>query len=290
MKPLFQHKATTSFAMWFDNYLSCNADAFKNKTGILYPQDDDRLDPRFVSYASPYKQWLFDSENPSSDVPTGIYLNGELIERGQSGMSIDFDNGRVLIGSEYENEINEVSGSFSVKDINIYLADQSEESLIIENKYDLNSRFRQSTSGINPYDQVIPAAFISMEQSNNTPIAFGGEDKTTLNYRSVIFAENLYFLDGAISLFTDAKNISFPDIGFTGYPLNEKGDLKAEFTGDGYSYAEQCKNYQGENMFYIENVYASKINDRVNSQINPGTFLGFIDFEVSMFRFPRQSK
>ena len=46
MKPQFQHEATTSFALWLDHHLCKNAEAFENKEGNLYYQEDERI-PRY---------------------------------------------------------------------------------------------------------------------------------------------------------------------------------------------------------------------------------------------------
>lgn len=284
MKPLFQHKATTSFALWFDNFISRKAEAYSNKTGVLYYQEDDRLDPAYISYASPYKQWEFDSSVPGALIPTGIYVDGQFVGRGETGLKIDFDNGRVLFSGAHVDANRHVTGAFAVKDINVYLADETEENLIVENKYDVNSRFKQGASGIAPYNQVVPAAFVSMEESHNEPLAFGGHDTTILNYRVVVFSENLYQLDGAISICTDAKQENFPNISFEGYPLNEFGDLKTGY----YNYVETANELMpNQEVFMINKVFASKISDRITNKTNPGLFLSFIDFEVYKFRYPR---
>ena len=284
MKPLFQHKATTSFAMWFNNFLLRKGEAYSNKTGTFFYQEDDRLDPNYISYASPYKQWVFDSSITGASIPSGVYVDGNFVERGETGLKIDFDNGRVLFSGDYVDANRNITGSFAVNDINIYLTDETEENLIVENKYDLNSRFKQGVSGITPYNQVVPAAFISMQKSQNVPLAFGGEDQTNLSYRIVGLAENLYQLDGIISLCTDSSYEVFPDMTYMGYPLNEFGDLK---TG-GYNYVNSAnEKIPNQNVFMVDTVYASKISDRVTNRTNPGLFLGFIDFDIAKFRYPR---
>lgn len=301
MKPQFQHEANTSFALWFDYHLINNQEAFSNKNGNFYYLPDERLpnypdDPNgFVSYNSEYKQWVYDADVNGADIPSGVYIdtgdgNYNFCPRGQSGLSLDFENGRVLLSGAYfptnYNTLN-IRSDFAVKDINVYLADDTEENLVIQNKYNVNSRTTPEYGqgvGLPPYQQVAPAAFISMETSQNQPFALGGEDLTTLNYRIVFFAEDLYQLDGLMSICTDAYNIGIKNIGYDHHPLNEYGDLK---TGH-FSYKDTVRNTQVlQPLLFIEEARGSKISDRLSNGTNPDLYLGFVDFQVSQSRFPR---
>ena len=301
MKPQFQHKATTSFALWLDHHLGYKAEAYSNKSGHLYYTPDERLplypdDPAdgLIAYSSEYKQWVYDSDITGATIPTGVYIDTgagySFVARGESGLRIDFDNGRVLLSGAFfptnYNTLN-ITGEFAVKDINVYLTDDTEENLVLQNKYNVNSRtvpdYGKGT-GIPPYEQVAPAVFISMENARNTPFAFGGEDLTHLNYRAVFFAENLYQLDGALSVSADTFNMGVTNIGYDDYPLDEYGDLKTGY----FSYSETAKNCNVNNrLMFIEDAKASKISDRLSRATNPDLFLGFVDIELNQARFPR---
>ena len=54
MKAQFQHNLTTSFFLWFDNFLLTKGEAFSNKTGELFNYTDDRLDSTYKPYGSAY--------------------------------------------------------------------------------------------------------------------------------------------------------------------------------------------------------------------------------------------
>jgi hypothetical protein len=281
MKPQFQHQVTTSFALWADNYLMSKGEAYTNYTGAFYYTEDARLPEGKIAYNSPHKQWVFDANIDGAFIPTGIYDEGGDMARGTNGLSLDFDNGRAILDSAYGTTKTTVSGSYAVKDFNVYITSQTEEQLIIENKYDTNSRFKQELSGISPYSHVIPAIFINIQDGQNQPYAFGGEDKTNSDIRCVIFAENSYQLDGALSIFNDSKHEVFKKLGFEDYPMQELGEV----TGFNYKTLIDGKN---RDLFFIENVRVSKLSDRVNKNIDPSLFMGFIDFEISNLRFPRQ--
>ena len=173
----------------------------------FYHQYDERLDPEFISFASPHKQWVTDSSVEGAAVIEGITLNGDYIPKNQQGIRYDYQNGRVLIPRLISRETDAVEGLYSVKDFNIYITDQTEEELLIETKFDKNSRFDQNIdSGVKPYDQVVPAIFISYEQGYNKPFAFGGQDTTVSQLRCVAFAESSFQLDGIFSILKDLNS------------------------------------------------------------------------------------
>lgn len=224
MKVAYQHEVTTSFVLWFDHFLLSKGNAYKNLTSQFYYQADSRF-PENKIYASPHKQWVMDSSIDGANIPYGIYNNGAFIPRGTNGLRLDFENGRAILDSTFSSTAN-ITGSFALKDFNVYVTDQNEEDLIIESNLKINSRFFRENTGIPPYDQVVPAIFISNEGSRNDPFAFGGEDKTTTYFKAAVIAENLYNLDGVLSIFNDANRTIFSKIDFKDHPMNEFGDLK----------------------------------------------------------------
>jgi hypothetical protein len=277
----FQHKATNSFMLWFDNYLLKKGEAYSNKSGVFYYYADDRLDDRFKAFGSPYKQWVNDSSITGATIPSGAHVNGTFQPR-SSGLLLDFTNGRALIGNAASSA--SVSGSFAVKDFNIYFTNDGEEDLIVDKKYNPNSRvFSAVTSYIEPYDNVVPAIFISSQSMNNAPFSFGGEDTTQIQMKAVIMAENSYQLDGALSIFADSFNEVFPSIPFSGNPTTEYGDVKDGF----YSYDSLKNRYNSEPLFFIDDVVTSKLTDKARKSLANDLFIGFIDFEIHQQRYPR---
>ena len=224
MKVTYQHEVTTSFVLWFDNFLLSKGSAYRNITSPMYYQTDDRL-PNNTIYASPHKQWVNDSSIEGAQIPIGVTRDGSLIERGTNGLKLDFENGRAILDSSFPTTAS-LTSTFAIKDFNIYVTDQNEEDLIIESNHKINSRFFRENAGIPPYDQVVPAIFISNDGSRNDPFAFGGEDKTTCYFKAAVIAENLYTLDGVLSIFNDANRTIFSKINFQDHPVNEFGDLK----------------------------------------------------------------
>ena len=279
MKEQFQHKVTTSFFLWFDNFLLEKGEAYSNKTGQLYYYSDPRLDSDYVAYGSPYKQWVTDSSITGATIPTGVHFGTETSGR-SDGIVFDFDNGRVLVEDSATGST--ITGEFAVKDFSIYLTNDTEDDLIVENKYVVNSRLPSGPlTYIEPYDDVVPAVFISTSQSDNTPFAFGGMQDTKVQIKAVVIAEDTYQLDGVLSIFMDSVDETIVPVPMSGYPITELGDLK----GGSYYYTGTTDNYTGGLDFYIDKVRTSKLSDRTRRELANELYIGFIDFDLQQHRY-----
>ena len=279
MKEQFQHKLTTSFFLWFDNFLLKKGEAYSNKTGELYYYSDARLDSDYTAYGSPYKQWVTDSSITGAVIPTGVHFGAETSGR-DNGIVFDFDNGRVLVNTATTDST--ITGEFAVKDFSVYLTNDTEDDLIVENKYSVNSRLPSGPlTYIQPYDDVVPAVFISTAQSENRPFAFGGMQDTTVQAKAVVIAEDTYQLDGVLSIFMDSVDETIVPVPMSGYPITELGDLK-EGT---YNYTGTTDNYTGELKFYIDKVRTSKLSDRTRRELANELYIGFIDFDLQQHRY-----
>jgi hypothetical protein len=279
MKAQFQHNLTTSFFLWFDNFLLTKGEAFSNKTGNLYYYADDRLDSTYKAYGSPYKQWVTDSSVSGVSVPSGVYVGGSFSGR-DDGVVLDFENGRSLISGSATDLT--VTGEFAVKDFNVYITNDTEEDLVVENKYSVNSRLPSPSEGaIAPYDDVVPAIFISTAAIENKPFALGGMQETQVSVKAVVLAEDTYQLDGVLSIFADSRDENITELPMTGYPITELGDLK----GGSYSYTGFIDSYSKEDAFYINSVRTSKLTDRDRKSLAHELYVGFIDFDIQKHRF-----
>ena len=279
MKEQFQHKLTTSFFLWFDNFLLTKGEAFSNKTGDFFYYSDDRLDATYKAYGSPYKQWVTDSSITGATVPSGVYIGGNFSGR-DDGVVLDFDNGRALVsGSSTDLTI---TGSFAVKDFNVYMTNDTEEDLVVENKYTVNSRLPSGPyTYISPYDDVVPAVFIASSDSRNSPFALGGMQDTQVTMKAVVLAEDPYQLDGVLSIFMDSAEECINPIPMTGYPTTELGDLK----NNTYNYINKRNEYSDEIKFYINGVTTSRLSDRDRKSLAHDLYVGFVDFDVQQHRY-----
>jgi hypothetical protein len=284
MKPVYQHELLNSFYLWFDNFLLEKGEAYKKYTTDFYYYADERIQDKVV-FGSPYKQWVYDKGITSAVInPTISGDGGTAISAGDSGCMFDYDNGRLLFDSDFATGTN-ISGTYTVKNFNIYIANQNEESLITAGKYKNNSRYTRTLTYVDPYDQATPAAFLSLGTTHNVPLALGGEDNTVTDITAVIFAENMYQLDGILSVFADSTKESFGSIAFTGSPLDEFGAVKAAYS-TGYDYNNVASSASSE-QYFIQDTTVSKVSDSADKTLPVDLFVGFVDFEINKYRFPR---
>jgi hypothetical protein len=275
----FHHKFTNSFFLWFDNYLLTKGQAYSNVTGKFFNYEDARLDSEYKIFGSAYKQWVNDSSIVGADVPSGVFVNGAFSGR-NTNLILDFENGRVL--SKSLPAQSSITGSFAIKDFNIYFSNETEEDIVVENKYDTNSRIVLNEEDyIKPYDQVIPAIFLSLDGVSNKGFAIGGMEETTLNAKAVILSENNYQLDGVLSIFADSRNEVFPVIPMADHPMNEFGDLKTGY----YSYSALKSQFSVDTNFYINNAVTSKLTDKARKSLANDMYVGFVDFEIKQHRY-----
>lgn len=275
----FHHKFTNSFLLWFDNYLLKKGEAYSNVTGRFFNYADERLDSDYKVFGSAYKQWVTDSSITGALIPSGVYVNGSF-----SGINpnliLDFENGRALSANLPITA--SITGTFPVKDFNIYFSNETEEDLIVENKYNVNSRvILNDETFIPPYDQVLPAIFLSFGGSSNEGFALGGMEETSISAKAVILAENNYQLDGVLSIFTDSRNEVFPVIPMANHPIDEFGGLKSGY----YSYTDLKNQFPTDTNFYVNKAITSKLTDKHRKALANDMFVGFIDFEIEQHRF-----
>lgn len=287
MKPAFTHTSLNSFILWWDHFLLRKGEAYKTITSKLYNYTDERIGSSKVVYGSPYKQWVYDSSISGATIPTGFLINGTMTPTGTSGMFIDFENGRIIFNSGVSTSLN-ITGTYTAKEINSYPNEQPEERLIIEGKYIPNSKYTVTSNYIAPHAPAAPAAFISIENFDNSPFSFGGEDKTTINAKAVVFCDSMYQLDGVLGLFADSFNEVFSEIPMTAHPLGEFYKLKTGLYPTGFNYIDTKTTYSN-NQFCITDVTISKVRDDSVKELNPDLNIGIIDFEFYRPRYPRAS-
>jgi hypothetical protein len=281
MKKIIDHDIISSFKEFLGYSLLKDLEAFRNVNVPLYATTPARRFAGKDVYGSPFAQWGYDSSIAGADVPSGVWINNTFTSR-SNNLMLDFENGRTLV-SGIANTAN-ITGSFAVKDFNIYFTNEGEEDLLVDKKYNSNPRiFSSAQNYVQPYDQVVPAIFLSSESINNQPFAFGGEDTTKISMKAVVMAENAYQLDGALSIFADSQNEVITNIPFTGHPLNEYGDLK----NGSYSYEALKTQNQNNSLFFIEEVVTSKLTDKARKSLANDLYVGFIDFEIHQQRYPR---
>lgn len=282
MKPSYMTNLMSSFYLWLDHELLNIGQGFTVTSGKLYPvQDCDYAE--YNVYGSPFRQWVSDSSINNTFVPSGVYVDGVFKTR-NDGIKINYEKGQVLINKSIVPKPNNVTTQYTKKDFNIYYTTERDENILFENAYTLAPKFPLVTGALENGDQPIPCIFLKNTYYENKPYALGGQDKTITNIRCIVLADNMYLIDGAISVMTDSVRKVFPVVSPQLLPYNYYGDFKS---GDNYNYS-QLTQVQNTNLAYIDRVSISRFDEITNNQLNPKIVGVIVDFEIWQAREPRK--
>ena len=124
MKVNYQNSLTSSFLLYLDNTVLKRGEAYTNVSGSFYPVSG--VYSNYFTYAAPYKQIVSDASISGVNQMTGVYLNGNFIVPGQSGLvAINHYDGQLIFSSNKSGQA--LSGNYAIKDYNVYLTDKSED-------------------------------------------------------------------------------------------------------------------------------------------------------------------
>lgn len=261
-------------ALFLDNRLLTSGEAFFNHTGRFYPTNN--LYAGRTTYSLPFKQIVNDQSVPNANVMTGIYLNGVNVAVGQSGLlNINHYQGTVDFSSALPANTS-ISGSFAVKEANIYVTTENDEKLLFYTKYFKNPRHNQTLSGLAPDAYPLPAIFLKKRGGEDVPFSFGSVDNTVTDIRAVIVSDNAYLSDGIASIFKDCH---FRRFALVTPPL----DARQAYTGSAYNYTGLA-NGQVNRGPLIQKVRESKLSKQTNEDSKDDLQITYVDFEVSQVR------
>jgi len=282
MKASYLNNLTSSFFLWLDHEILSNGQAFINYTGKLYPATDPNFNTSTSIYGSPFKQWVYDSSVNGAIIPSGIYSNGNFIPRGQSGLAIHYNYGRVIFNNNIVNN-NNLTAAYSLKEFNIYYTDEREEKLLFEKSNTITPRVTTVTGTLNSIDLPYPCVFFKLKSNENKPFAFGGLDTTENLITCVVLAKDIFSLDSITSILADSARKVFPVFNSDILPFNYLGDLKS---GASFNYTSLCAQNRN-NLVYINRVTVSKFDEFTNLFVNKKCMAAIVDFELESIRQPR---
>jgi len=287
MKAQFDNQVMSSFLLWFDHTLLNKGDAYQNTTGQFYSVSDDYFG--YDTYASSYSQFVSDASITGATIPTGLYAGNTLVNVGEGGSdglyAIDYGNGRSYwSGTQSSN----VTGSFAIKDFNVYLTSRTEDEILFQSQYTNRNKISSVVpTGLEPDTLTYPVVYIKNDGSNNEPFAFGGQDNTIINVRAIVIADSQFDIDAIGSLFRDRR---FDQIGIlepSEMPFNQFGYYRSSQ----YDYTGIVNGKGSDQQLYVEDVNISRFDRVLENEVrkfNPNVYSTLIDFEVSKIRTPRQ--
>ena len=286
MKAQFDQKLVSSFYLWFENkLLDPNISAYQTGLSNVYKYIEAFDIPNgYNAYQGQYRQLV--AEDEVSVPNTGVFVNGSFVSSSQSNIFTDYNNGRIIVPQDSGKSLN-ITSTSTVKEVNTYLTNDNPEQVLLESDFVIDgetfSKVYQSSSKLDEKTYFLPACFIFPSDSENKEFAFGGEEETKSRIRVMVLAKNNFTLDAILSAFRDSARECISIINFEDFPYGAFFSLKT-FP---YRYND-LKSSSSENLL-IKKVSASRINSSSASEQKDKKFLiGFLDFDLSTYRFPRQ--
>ncbi|NBP00107.1 MAG: hypothetical protein EBU90_08240 [Proteobacteria bacterium] len=285
MKAQLDNILMSSMTYWVDNILLRKGQAYTNYGGLFYPIDNAYSN--YYTYGLPFRQIVADSSINGANLLSGVYINGNFVEVGQNGLiGINPNLGQIYFNSNQGANI--ISGNYAVKDMNVYITSDPEENILFETQYKIKPKTYQNPTGIASNALTYPAVFLKNNGGYNSEFAFGGEDKTEINIRAIVLADNNFHLDAVFSIFRDAYHSYIPLIDLSESPYNSINSIKImQNSGSYYNYNSLSAGKVSNNRaFYIERVESSNILN-IDNKLNPSIYPGIVDFTLSNIRYPR---
>lgn len=287
--PQFLNRLGPSFTLFIDHEMLYRGQGYVNvNSGELFPVNDPSFPDKKI-FASAYRQFVADSSVVGANIPSGVNVGFNFLNKGTSGLYIDYDMGRAIFSNTIPSNIQQVKTSYSYKEYNVYYNESQDDQLIFEAKYPVRPLDLYGNESKTPlqYNQVTyPAIFVKSQYTENVPFAFGGLDETILDIRCTFLADSTYLLDAGVSIASDMSKKYFPVLSPKDMPFNIYGDYKNGIIYNFKSlYSQYCQT--GSLMALIDSVKISKFAPSVNKLIGNNAFGAFADFTVKWVRQPR---
>ncbi|MDB4314546.1 hypothetical protein N9955_00805 [bacterium] len=284
MKAQFDHSLISSFYLWFERELLSDKIAAYT-TGldnVFQYHPEANLPDGFISYQGSYRQLVADQD---VSVPnSGIFVNSSFVTGAASGLYLDYNDGRVIMPAASGTTLN-ITANSTVKEVNTYMTNDDVEKILMEYDFIVDGQSQpDSASRDSDKDEksyFLPACFVIPSQSNNKVFAFGGEEDTRTSITVMVLTDNNFVMDGVLNHFRDRSRTCVPIIDFNDFPYGDSFTVKS-FP---YEYNALASTASSDSM--IETVNASRVTEKLNNKLNKGFQIGFLNFELSTYRFPR---
>lgn len=276
MKAQLDNILMSSMMLWIDNKILSKGQAFTNFSSNFYPVPN--LINGLNSYGLPFKQIVCDSSIQGANLLSGVYVNNNFKTVGTDNLvGINPNQGQIYFDN-IQNGL--LSGNYAVKDFNIYITSSPDENILFETQYKTRPKTFQTATGLAPNSITYPAIFLKNNGGINSPYAFGGLDKTNIEVRAIVLAENTFNLDAVSSILRDTSREYIPII--QNGPFNSLGCVSNGY----YNYNSLVSNIDINSKFYISDVSVSRIINPDNKS-NQSIYSSVVDFTLENIRYPK---
>ena len=290
MKAQFDQTLLSSFYLWFENYLlKDKSQAYSTGASNTFKYVDfPDVPSSHYGYQGQFKQLVGEY---NVDIPnSGFFSDGGFVtgdNDANGGVFTDYDNGRLIFPSASGTGLTLTANS-TVKEVNTYISYDGDLETILHSDFkEAGANFPYQYSKDSELDEQIfflPACFISLASSDNTEFSFGGEEKTESRARVMILSSDNYIMDSVMSLFRDSVRTDFKNVPYESFPYGPFYSIK----NYPYTYDGLISALTNAEETHIDNVSVSKVvSEQLRENLNKGISIGFIDFDLCTYRFPR---
>jgi hypothetical protein len=293
MKAQFDQNILSSFYLWFENrLLSDSAKAYKIDLDNAFVSGSfSDIPSTHIGFQGKYRSLVgeYGVDNPNSGFFLGNdFITGNYDENG--GIFTDYENGRLIFPQASGAEIasNALTANATVKEVNTYITNDTDAQIIIHSDFkDSATELPYQYGKTGEFDETtyfLPACFISVASSDNKEFSFGGEEDTTTRIRVMVLSFDNYTLDSVLSLFRDSVRKDMTHVPYEDFPYGFSFSIK-DFP---YNYNNLISAQSDPVKSHIKDVSVSKIvSERIRENLNKNISIGYIDFELCTYRFPR---
>jgi hypothetical protein len=293
MKAQFDQNVLSSFYLWFENrLLGSSAKAYQiNLDNAFTSGSFSDVPDTHIAFQGKYRSLVGEHnvDNPNS----GFFLGSDFITGNydkNGGIFTDYENGRLIFPQASGAEIGStaLTANSTVKEVNTYITNDTDAQIILHSDFkDSATELPYQYGKTGEFDETtyfLPACFISVASSDNTEFSFGGEEDTRTRMRVMVLSFDNYTLDSVLSLFRDTVRRDITHIPYEDFPYGFSFSLK-DFP---YSYDDLVASQSNPTKSHIQEVSVSKIvSERIRENLNKNISVGYIDFELCTYRFPR---
>ena len=223
-------KVISSFLLWIDHNIQSRGQAYMNVPIRFYPSSNQALSGTNV-YTSQYKPLCNDVSISGANILSGVYLNGNYISVGQSGLTAinHYQGALYFTGKLPPNTV--ISGNAAIKEINVKLTNKTDWQVLFETNYAANGTNPVlSTTGLSLDTETTPILFLRNKGMENKPFGFARLDNQTVYMRAILIADNEFQKVGVTSILKNLNWREMPLIAST--PFDSMGRM----TGVNYNY------------------------------------------------------
>ena len=293
MKAQFDQNILSSFYLWFENrLLGSSAKAYKTDLSNAFTSGSfPDVPASHIAFQGKYRSLVgeYAVDQPNS----GFFLDNAFISGNydqNGGVFTDYENGRLIFPKDSGAFIagKELTANSTVKEVNTYITNDTDAQIILHSDFkDSATELPYQYGKTGEYDETtyfLPACFISVASSDNKEFSFGGEEDTRTMFRVMVLSFDNYTLDSVLSLFRDTVRRDITHIPYGDFPYGFSFSIK-DFP---YSYDNLVAAQSSPVKSHIKRVDVSKIvSEKIRENLNKNISIGYIDFELCTYRFPR---